>query len=510
MKNKLKFISAATALIMILGLLIACGGGDAGTDSGGGLPADSGPDIAAGEQAENQPVERILPNLPEADFGGHVFNILTFGVDGSWEWENIDLSPELDEGGEIGDAVFRRNRAVEERFNFTLRQVHRYDDDMRNALRNEVRAGTYDYDLFSPRVIDSAGFMQDGFFMNLRSDEIEHIDFTKPWYNQLAMNEMSIDNRLFILLSDILLSDNNATTITVFNKKVIQDHGLEDPYTLVREGNWTVDKLYEMARETARDLNNDGAMHPADDHFGYLIWGDAMISYLHSGGQRLVSKDENDLPVLSFNTATTYTVMDKVMDLLYDETVTGNVQKDLFSNWDDLSFERIFGGDRATFGWLRLGWVPRLRGMDSDFGILPIPKIWEANDTVYYSTINVHTSCALAIPINAAGNQERIEMTSIIIEALAAESRYTLTPAYYEVSLRTKHVRDERSNEMLDIILANRVLDIGDVYNFADFGIEFYRRATNNDRNLLSFFERHESRVNREIERLIGRIQNLD
>jgi hypothetical protein len=202
--------------------------------------------------------------------------------------------------------------------------------------------------------------------------------------------------------------------------------------------------------------------------------------------------------------------MDKVMDLLYDEDVTGNVQKDLIRTWSDLAFEQIFSDDRATFGWLRLGWVPRLRGMDSDFGVLPIPKIYEASDTVYYSTINVHTACALAIPINAAGDQERLDRTSIIIEALAAESKYTLIPAYYEVSLRTKHIRDEASDEMLDIILANRVLDLGDVYNFNDFGMEFYRRAQANDRNLLSFYERHENRVNREIDRLIERIQRLD
>ncbi|MCL2095342.1 MAG: hypothetical protein FWH10_00390 [Oscillospiraceae bacterium] len=507
--NALKIISGSVILVILLGLLAACGGEpEANTGGAGDLP-DADSDIQGGGEAENQGEEKILPNLPALDFGGHTFNILTFGVQGSHEWENIDLNPELDEGNVIGDAVFRRNAVVESKYNITLNQVHRYDDDFRNALRNEVRAGTNEYDLFSPRVIESAGFMQDGFFMNLFSSEIEHLDLDKPWYNQQAIAEMSIDNRLFILLSDILLSDNNATTITVFNKKILQDHGLGDPYSLVREGKWTVDKLYEMAKETAR-FNNNGLMHPSDSQFGYLIWGDAMISYLHSAGQRLVSKDENDLPFLSFNNQQTYTAMDKVMDLLYDEDVTGNVQKALFSDWSDLAFENIFSDNRAAFGWLRLGWVPRLRGMDADFGILPIPKIYESNDTMYYSTVNVHTSCALAIPINSAGKSEIIERTTVIMEALAAESKYTLTPAYYDVSLRTKGIRDDESSEMLDIILANRVLDIGDVYNFADFGIEFYRRANNNDRALATFYERNENRVNRQIDLLIDKIQNLD
>jgi len=332
---------------------------------------------------------------------------------------------------------------------------------------------------------------------------IDYIDLEKPWYDQGGIKEMSIDNKLFIVLSDALLSDDNATCITIFNKQIAKDNGLEDPYSLVRTGKWTVDKLYEMAKATAKDLNGDGKMTPEDDQYGYTCWGDAMITYLHSAGQRLVSKDADDIPFLAFNNPQTYEAMEKVMDLLYDENVTGNVQKPAFSNID---FGDLFSSNRVAFGWCRLYMIPRLRGMDADFGILPIPKIYEAADTVYYSTVNVHTSCALAIPVTA----QDLDRTAIIMEALAAESRYLLPPAYYDVALRTKHARDDESSEMLDIILNNKVLDIGDVYNFAEFGIEFYRRALSSDRNLVSFYERYEARVEREIDRLIDRIQGLD
>jgi len=500
-----KFIIAAIILITALAVFAACGGESEGVKSGD-LPAENN----QSEQSEEtkQPSEaRILPNLPDADFNGHSFSILTFGVAGSYEWENVDLHSEEETGDTIGDAVFKRNQIVEEKYNFKLNQVHRYDDAFRSALRNEISASTNEYDLISPRVIDSAGFMQSGYFMNLFSPEIEYLDLEKPWYNQQGIKEMSIDNKLFIILSDTLLSDNNATCITIFNKQIAQDNGLEDPYSLVREGKWTVGKLYEMAKATSRDLNGDGAMEAAVDQFGYLCWGDAMITYLHSAGQRLVSKDENDLPFLAFNNPQTYAAMDKVMDLLYDESVTGNVQKPAFSG---VAFEEVFGSNRAAFGWVRLYMIPMLRGMDADFGILPIPKINESPDTVYYSTVNVHTACSLAIPVTSAGSSEILDRTTIIMEALAAESKYTLTPAYYDISLRTKHVRDDESSEMLDIILENRVLDIGDVYNFADFGIEFYRRAIANDRNLVSFYEKYESRVNKEIEKLIDKIQGLD
>ena len=58
------------------------------------------------------------------------------------------------------------------------------------------------------------------------------------------------------------------------------------------------------------------------------------------------------------------------------------------------------------------------------------------------------------------------ERTGIIIEALSAESMYVLTPAYYEISLKTKYSRDNESQEMLDIIFASTVFDLGNIFDW--------------------------------------------
>ena len=57
-----------------------------------------------------------------------------------------------------------------------------------------------------------------------------------------------------------------------------------------------------------------------------------------------------------------------------------------------------------------------------------------------------------------------LERTGIITEALCAESLYTLTPAYYDITLKTKAARDEESSAMLDIIFANRVFEMGNFW----------------------------------------------
>jgi len=502
MNKNFKTISIFITLILIAVLAASCGGGKDNTSSGGdNKNPDAGQirdDSGVGEATEEQ---RILPDLPEADFNGHVFKILTFGVQGSYEWEQVDLTADEENSGDtINDAVYKRNKIVEEKFNITVQEEHRYDGNFGSSLSKEIKAGTHEFDLISPRVIDSAGYMQQGYFMNLF--KLPNIDLTKPWYDQRGIKEMSIDRKLFIVLTDALLSDDNATCITVFNKQIAQNYGLGDLYSIVREGKWTVDKLYEFAKLTAKDVNGDGKMSPDVDQYGYTCWGDAMITYLHAGGQRLVSKDEDDLPYLSFNNPQTYAAMEKAMDLLYDENVTGNVQKPNFSGID---FGDIFSSGRVAFGWCRMYMIPRLRAMETDFGILPIPKAFETIEG-YPSTVNVHTSCALSVPVTTGD----IDRATIIMESLSAESKYLLVPAYYDISLKTKHSRDDESGEMLDLILGNRVLDIGDVYNFAEFGIEFYRRAIANDRNLTSFYDKYESKVNKEIAKMMTKFDALD
>ena len=84
--------------------------------------------------------------------------------------------------------------------------------------------------------------MQDGFFVNLLT--APNLDLTKPWYNRQGIDEMTIDGKCYIVMNDILLSPNDATSITIFNKKLLKDFSLDDPYSLVNEGKWTIDRLY--------------------------------------------------------------------------------------------------------------------------------------------------------------------------------------------------------------------------------------------------------------------------
>jgi hypothetical protein len=49
---------------------------------------------------------------------------------------------------------------------------------------------------------------------------------------------------------------------------------------------------------------------------------------------------------------------------------------------------------------------------------------------------------------------------------MAAKSMQLLRPAYYDIALNGKYLRDEESIGMLDIIIKERVYDLGLAYGF--------------------------------------------
>lgn len=100
-----------------------------------------------------------------------------------------------------------------------------------------------------------------------------------------------------------------------------------------------------------------------------------------------------------------------------------------------------------------------LRDMNTDFGILPMPKK-DVSQEAYHSYMHAGNSTTTAIPITN-GDFDRIGR---IIEDMAYQSSRTVRPAYYEVTLKGKVARDDSTAHMLDIIYSDINLDLAILY----------------------------------------------
>jgi len=500
MKTK-KVIALILILAMLAAILISCGETTDDPDGNDGANADN-PGGASDGEGEEEP--RIEPDLPEIDFEGYTFTFLSLETD-SDDWPaptplELVTTEEDDISEPIQDAVFRRNQKIMGKYNFDIRMVaiENYSD----ALRRAVGAGEIIYDAVLMYNNDVQTIVPNGLLIDI--EYLTHLNRDKPWWDP-AVNAMSVDGKNFLLGGDLLILDNEATNSLLFNKKLMADLGMDLPYDLVKENKWTMDIFNEYIKGASHDLNGDGQMTWQDDRWGFVTFNDTLHSLLVSGGGTLAMKDENDIPFMTITSPRNLSVMDKVFDIMYNKDDTLNVQSDVrIDDWTP-AFYNSFLEDRALFQWARIRAVAYYRGMESDFGILPMPKFDELQAN-YHSVVNSWTGGLLGVP-KSADNFERI---SIILEALAAESKYTLQPAYYEVALQRKHARDEESGEMLDIIFNSRVYDIGAFYSFNNVFEGFITLCNRSNRDIVSWYDRISGRIETAIDRVVSTFQGMD
>lgn len=172
---------------------------------------------------------------------------------------------------------------------------------------------------------------------------------------------------------------------------------------------------------------------------------------------------------------------------------------------DDNEYRDLFSDGHGLFFWSRMDEVTTLRSMETDFGILPTPKYDEAQEE-YISFVSQHITGLMSIP-NTASDLAR---TGVILEALAAESYYTLTPAYYDVTLKSKASRDDESAEMLDIIFSNRVYDPGEYFDFGGIVSSLNSVCENSSKGIVSEYEKKASAIGKALNKWVEAIEELE
>ena len=245
-----------------------------------------------------------------------------------------------------------------------------------------------------------------------------------------------------------------AAIAVTFNKKITEDLGLEMPYDLVKSGKWTIDKMGEYLTVGAADLNGDGEMKYKDDRFGLITNLDMWYpNFWIAAGERSVISIDNKLV---FNAPGNERFVDALIKCVNMNTDGKSVYSNTVGSSPREEAMNRFKNGYAYFLCMSLGRYNYLRDMKDDYGLVPFPKYDESQDKYNSRVIDGYIR---VVPITAP----EPEFTSAIMEALASETAKNVFPAYYNKMLTQKILRDEESIEMLELIRANRVMDLGDV-----------------------------------------------
>nr|MBQ4319217.1 hypothetical protein [Clostridia bacterium] len=437
------------ALVLLAAMLIptfaACS--DA-ADSGS---TDTTAADASGEttSAETTTVDPNKDDLPDLDYEGYEFKISSRYAP---NYFGYTVSTPEETGDVVNDAIYARDRAIEERLNIKLTEKN-YDNATQGqeVPKTLIMAGDDTYDLFVARNVQSFTWAAEGLIVDWA--QLDYVDLDKPYWYQTINENFVLNGKIFFAAGAFNLTANEFTHTLLFNKQLNKSLNLDNPYELVLDGSWTYDEFSKMAKAAVSDLNGDGVMN-TNDRYGLLsipkqvlpgFWIAAGIQTIErdTDGKFVYSTPENERFITVYNRVIADMYDDKAWMITPPSGADSNKEPDYFSEGKGLFLNANFYR------------ISTLRAMETDFGILPYPK-WEESQGEYLSRIE---GCEL--PIVPMTNKD-LSRTGAVLEALSSESVDTVVTAYYDKALTGKYARDEESLEMLEIIMANRIFDYGD------------------------------------------------
>jgi hypothetical protein len=451
--------------------------------------------------------DSLHPNLPEMDYGNENFVILNGNVQ---EWMTISTIYAAEENGDsLNDAIYTRNRAVEEQFR--VRIVETTSANVKADATKAIIAGdnSFEFVLLT---------MADAFAMTLENlaityDEIPYISIYNyssdyeitesvntngitdcPWWVKNSITDMAIANRVYFAISLFDTTHYDGVRTLFFNKKMASDFGLENLYELVNSGRWTIEEMKTMGLTVAADVNGNG-VDDEDDRYGYTSWqaiaGQSLMAGV--GAPLSISKNSDDIPIFDLDQEYFISRYEAIAILLNDNKGFKNT----LSNSGNHGGVAQFTAGNVLFYNETMSNTKNLRSMDTDFGIIPMPKYNEAQEEYHMVAGNPYF---MLVPVTNAN----LERTGIIMESLAFESMNTVSKAFYDILLMGKIARDNDSENMLNIIFNSLSFYHPIALTYVNSNIT--NMLDVNNRDIVSYFAANKSAVEKEIETAINKL----
>ncbi|MHB1154536.1 MAG: hypothetical protein ACYCWE_16085 [Eubacteriales bacterium] len=485
-----KIAALSLALLMLFGMFAACA-----DDSGDGNVTQNVDDTTAPPA-----LETTVDDLPyeSADYEGYSFKLLVRGKAYGF-WESNEMYADVIDGEPLNDAIYKRVVDIEEMYNVKVELIKSAATVAADAIK-VIQAGEDAYDMLLGGSSDASTLATNNTLLDL--NEVEGLNLDMPWWDQAANTGMSIMGKLYFTTGEISTDRYRATEAILFNKVMLEEYNLDSPYDLVRSGTWTLPKMLEMSHGVSSDIDGNGEFDE-NDKYGMITYTNVVTSGIFASGIHYNTKNEEDLPELTFYNERTVNVVEDYITFMTDKELCFD-----WANYYHLAADPntnvgliIFQENRGLFNYNGIHAVPNLRNMFSDFGIVPIPKYDEAQEG-YYSCAN-NVACPFVMIPKTVAETAR---AGVLVEAMARKGRELTKVAFYDITLKDKASRDEDSKEMLDIVFDNMVYDVVFFFNFGDVGNLANTMMGAKKTDLASYYTKAENRIITAMDKFIGEI----
>ncbi len=380
--------------------------------------------------------------LPELDFKGETIKISV--IENGTHARITDFYVEEATGDLIDDSVHAANNAVMERLNVKIEYVQadypswNYRADYYKSIEQSIMTDDGSFDI----IVNNQGgsyFFVNGYLQNL--SDIPYIDFDKPWWAQGMLEQVEFNGVIPYVTGDYSLGKTKNMMCMFFNSRIAEENKLGNLYEIVTNGEWTLDKMRELTSAVYRDLNGNTEVDE-DDLLGLVFQGgNQYMGFLDSLAMEVVERSGASMS-FTFDNEHNVNAIQKLIGII--ESTSGIIE---FGSDQMLAEESLFirGNTLFTGGWLRA--ADNYRDLDFEYGILPYPKYDENQES--YGTTYLTQYMNFMIPVT---NTDKLELAGAALEALSSQYYRTVTPAYFETTLKVKYSNDNDMSQMFDLI----------------------------------------------------------
>lgn len=446
-----KILCLSHSLLFVLMLLCSCV--ESGSTDTTATPVTSDPsattepastaDIAG--EVDVEYANKKLSEIPNANYGID-FNVLCMSGVGNSENE---IWVEEATNDPMNDAVFNRNNAMFDKLGVTVTKTA--SSSVVNDVSKDSKSGTKAYNLIMANGTDTSSLAQSGYLYNYL-DLKDNMNLDEEWWDPGTLRDCEINGKVYFMNGDINFLDNDVTWILMFNKNMVSKYDLEEPYELVRQKKWTLDKFYELISKVSSD-NGDGT-YDSKDTYGFITTTFGGLTNFMFTCDTTTIKVTNGVPEIVVNQQS-----EKIVSILTWCKKAFHESNYTYMSADPAVSKNMFMNDQGLFYSEVMSYIVNCREMTSDYGVLPTP-LYDETQTEYRTHVD-NVGSMISIPANVVEPERNAQ----IVECMALYSYVYVTPAYYDQTLKRKNSRDSDSAEMLDIILQSRTYDIGYIYS---------------------------------------------
>ena len=353
-------------------------------------------------------------------------------------------------GNDMDDKVYERMLKVEEYLGVDIIAENGGNfQEYTVPLKNAISSGDDTYQMVMTHVyMEVANLITSNYFRDFQ--DFESLQLEEDYWNYGLMDDLSINDKMYCGYNDFCLAN---CYLIGFNKDMVAEYSnaIGNLYDQVRNKEWTISKLVEYTALVSQD-NGDGKWDDSDTYgFACHAWV-PLVSFQHAADIPIVKEGADG----EFYVSPMVDNAERIVAL--DELIYSFMNAESTYTWNpfDGKPQLNLKSGRVMFEIVNNYSLVSTKEEDVKVGVLPYPK-WDKAQAEYKT---LSWNGVLGIPTTVKND----EMVGDVIEMLAWYSEPVCT-AFYETLLGSKVADAPEDVEMLNIVWAGQVSDMGLVFS---------------------------------------------